>query len=89
MNIIQIKGGLGLITQAMRIELNEDSEKRRYSNADHKSLEVHYKGKESADPCNGKICKAWSIREARAIGFVLDYFGMDRKLCSKTFQRKC
>ena len=63
MNIIQIKGGLGLITQAMRIELNEDSKKRRYSNADHKSLEVHYKEK-NLQIRNGKICKAWSIRDS-------------------------
>ncbi|MDA7756687.1 RecQ family ATP-dependent DNA helicase [Opitutales bacterium] len=79
MNIIQIKGGLGLITQAMRIELNEDSKKRRYSNADHKSLEVHYKEKNLQIHVMEKYAKLGASEIARAIGFVLDYFGMDKK----------
>ena len=50
----------------MRIELNEDSKKRRYSNADHKSLEVHYSEKNLQIHVMEKYAKFGASEIARA-----------------------
>jgi ATP-dependent DNA helicase RecQ len=78
MNVVQIKGGLGLITQAMRIELSEQSKGRKYSNADHKSLEVHYLEKNLQIHVMSEYAKLGARGIAKAIAFVLDYFALNK-----------
>ena len=76
MNIIQIKNGLGLITQAMRIEVCNEKRGKTYGKSDHAPLELHYLEKNLQIHVMSQYAKIGAEEIAAATEFVLDYFSM-------------
>ena len=85
MNIIQLKSGIGLITQAMRIELSQNGAKRRYSEGDYMPLRVHYQERNFQIHVMQEFAKLGGGEISVAIAFLLDYFEMEEKMFIKKY----
>ena len=87
MNIIQLKSGVGLITQAMRIELSPNGSNRRYSEGDYMPLKIHYQERNFQIHVMQEFAKLGGEEIAVAITFLLDYFEMEEKNLSESILR--
>ena len=76
--ILQIKGGIALLMQAMRIDLDKGSAARRYSESDHKPLLAHYSEKNLQIHVMAEYARLGERELAQALRFVIDYFAMEK-----------
>ncbi len=76
--ILQIKGGIALFTQAMRLDLEEESFGRRYTQGDFMALGKHYDEKNTQIHVMGEYARLGENELAQALRFVLDYFTLKK-----------
>ena len=76
--IIRLENGRALITSAMRLNLVERDNRRRYIKADHQPLEIHYEEKNLQIHVMAEYAKLGAQAIQDAIAFVLDYFKMEK-----------
>jgi ATP-dependent DNA helicase RecQ len=76
--IIRLENGRALITQAMRLDLIEPSNRRQYNKADHQPLEIHYQEKNLQIHVMAEYAQLGAKAIQDAIAFLLDYFTMEK-----------
>jgi ATP-dependent DNA helicase RecQ len=87
MGVIQLKGGIALITQAMRLDLEEASLNRQYKKVDHDTLEVHYTERNLQIHVMAEYAMLAEKKLEEALGLVVDYFNLDKtEFIKKHFQ---
>lgn len=77
--IIRLENGRALITQAMRLDLLQDDQRRIYNKSDHQPLDVHYQEKNLQIHVMAEYAKLGAEAIKKAVNFVLDYFNLDKE----------
>lgn len=77
--VIELQQGLGVFHQAMTIRLSDQSKGRRYSQGDFEPLAQHYQERVFQVHVMQEYARLGLERIGRALGFVLDYFTLDRR----------
>ena len=83
--VIQIKGGLALLFQSMRIDLEKEAASRRYSRADFKPLAVHYEEKNLQIHVMAEYAMLGEKNLTLALALIYDYFALEKTAFIKKY----
>ena len=76
--VIQIKGGLALLFQSMRIDLKKEAATRRYSKSDFEPLAVHYEEKNLQIHVMAEYAMLGERDLTLALALIYDYFALEK-----------
>jgi ATP-dependent DNA helicase RecQ len=85
--VIELRGGLAVLRQAMTLRLEKTAKGRNYNKGDYKPLAVHYREKRLQVHVMARYASLAIEKIARALTLVLDYFTLSRvRFINKYFE---